>query len=443
VCSCDTSPVVAPRLRSPLSYAAVAGGLAVVVLTVATRRVTAPNLGTSLWVLGFMVAVVAVLVRTYLRLGQGWVTWRRAVAGLIFTSLAYPALWAAAALTAEGDPSGFVTWLAGSVAGVGHIPQLVALSVLPILTARYLGRGATRAVVMVVAAVAVVNAALLIAFTEPYGPGATSALVGWGPGRLLSEVVNTLFLATTLLGSAVAVRAARAADGEARRRLVLVAVTALTGPALVLMCSVLGFVATEGGNEDGPLVVLLCGMYVAVAIVTLGASRALRTPYSMDTRQLSRIAAGLVALIVALATVTFVVSLDLHGTWAALVAASVAVALTLAFRPVESWVTRIILAPVFEHAGVDGLESGTVVAGTGLTCLEPLTQRESEVLSLLAEGLSNAGIAARLVLSKKTVEAHLRSVFRKLELPESPLDNRRVHAVRAWYLAEQGIRQAS
>jgi DNA-binding NarL/FixJ family response regulator len=110
---------------------------------------------------------------------------------------------------------------------------------------------------------------------------------------------------------------------------------------------------------------------------------------------------------------------------------------------VESWVTRIILAPVFEHAGVDGLESGTVVAGTGLTCLEPLTQRESEVLSLLAEGLSNAGIAARLVLSKKTVEAHLRSVFRKLELPESPLDNRRVHAVRAWYLAEQGIRQAS
>ena len=58
-----------------------------------------------------------------------------------------------------------------------------------------------------------------------------------------------------------------------------------------------------------------------------------------------------------------------------------------------------------------------------------LTPREREVLSLMAEGRSNAGIAAALVVSAGVVEKHVASIFSKLGLPPSEADNRRVLAV--------------
>ncbi len=61
--------------------------------------------------------------------------------------------------------------------------------------------------------------------------------------------------------------------------------------------------------------------------------------------------------------------------------------------------------------------------------LDSLTSRELGVLALMAEGRSNTAIAARLGLSIKTLEAHIRHILQRLNLEESPDDNRRVLAV--------------
>jgi DNA-binding NarL/FixJ family response regulator len=63
------------------------------------------------------------------------------------------------------------------------------------------------------------------------------------------------------------------------------------------------------------------------------------------------------------------------------------------------------------------------------TGLASLTSRERDVLSLMAEGRSNAGIAAGLVVTGGAVEKHVASIFAKLGLPPSESDNRRVLAV--------------
>jgi DNA-binding NarL/FixJ family response regulator len=61
--------------------------------------------------------------------------------------------------------------------------------------------------------------------------------------------------------------------------------------------------------------------------------------------------------------------------------------------------------------------------------LRQLTQREREVLALMAEGRANAGIAARLVITEKAVSKHTNKIFTKLGLLPTEDDNRRVLAV--------------
>jgi DNA-binding NarL/FixJ family response regulator len=70
--------------------------------------------------------------------------------------------------------------------------------------------------------------------------------------------------------------------------------------------------------------------------------------------------------------------------------------------------------------------------------LEELTEREREVLGLVAEGLSNKAIAGRLFVTERTVEAHVKQIFLKLRLETNPGSHRRVLAVLAYLRAGAG-----
>jgi DNA-binding NarL/FixJ family response regulator len=68
----------------------------------------------------------------------------------------------------------------------------------------------------------------------------------------------------------------------------------------------------------------------------------------------------------------------------------------------------------------------------GTDPIDSLTPREREVLGLMAEGRSNAGIAECLVVTERAVEKHVTSIFGKLRLPAASADHRRVLAVLAY-----------
>jgi DNA-binding NarL/FixJ family response regulator len=73
----------------------------------------------------------------------------------------------------------------------------------------------------------------------------------------------------------------------------------------------------------------------------------------------------------------------------------------------------------------------SLVGGRRRSRLDELTNREREVLSLIAEGRSNRAIAARLFLSPRAIERDVQAIFQKLQLPDREDDNRRVLAVLA------------
>ncbi len=80
-----------------------------------------------------------------------------------------------------------------------------------------------------------------------------------------------------------------------------------------------------------------------------------------------------------------------------------------------------------------------LVSGAGKNHpISALTPRERDVLTLMAEGRSNAAIAARMFVTEKAVGKHINNIFAKLGLPQDGDDNRRVLAVLAWLQGQPG-----
>jgi DNA-binding NarL/FixJ family response regulator len=96
-------------------------------------------------------------------------------------------------------------------------------------------------------------------------------------------------------------------------------------------------------------------------------------------------------------------------------------------------VSEFVEAVIRVASGGTALDPEVVTQLLGSTrrtdSISALSARERDVLSLMAQGRSNAAVARELVISEGTVEKHVASIFMKLDLPESQSDHRRVLAV--------------
>ena len=95
---------------------------------------------------------------------------------------------------------------------------------------------------------------------------------------------------------------------------------------------------------------------------------------------------------------------------------------------------RAIRSVVSGGSAVDGAIVDVLVNARGRrpSAIDRLTPREREVLACIAEGLNNAAVAERLVLSEKAVAKHINSMFAKLDLGIEEQSHRRVKAVLLW-----------
>ena len=327
------------------------------------------------------------------------------------------------------------TTAAAMLVGLGHVPPLTLFALLGLAARRSLGHArGTRLWVGLTVGLGVLAAAASASLTTAGPPldGIASPLAGSPLVLVAGSVVNSLWLALQVVVPVLLWRARRAAARRRRRvpRLQAAAVASLVPLCVVTFCSLLGLAATG----EGGAVVLLAGMATAWPLTAAGYALAVRgrgRATVLTARVLARVGALLIGLLAAMTALSVVLIVSLRtGMGNTLVVAVVTLAVAAALRPVGA---RVHAALVGGSAIVAARPKGVGRRGAAPERrLERLTPREHEVLALLAAGRSNAGIAAELVLSQRTVDAHLRSIFHKLDLPDGRHDNRRVQAVLAW-----------
>ncbi|MEU7758321.1 MULTISPECIES: response regulator transcription factor [Micromonospora] len=417
--------------------------------------------------LALAVAAVAAAVAASRLARSGHRAAGRLATGLAASLLAYLGL----AVLAVATVAAGHRWAGPAVAAWNSawIPPLVLMQ----LTASAAVRTGTvtpkahRYVVLALGAATLVNA-LLTTASEPFDGLPTIAGESWRTALApVGAAVTLLGVAALLLLPVTLWRAALGSHHTVRARLGVAAAATTAAPLTVVFCLLLAVARAPGDVEPAlgsvAFLVALSGAAVFAAACAVTAARG-----ATEARRVGTVvrAAGLAAaalLVVGAGTLVAAPGSSLGPTSVALVVSALTVVVGGGAWAGTGRLAALLTAaptapPVTPHGGAEGTETGSaagtadvaepadpaggaaspevsgtkVSAGAGAASVGGLTAREREVLAALAEGASNAGIAAQLVVSERTVDAHLRAIFVKLGLTPGGDTNRRVRAARIW-----------
>lgn len=274
---------------------------------------------------------------------------------------------------------------------------------------------------------------LLVTATDPFVGVPTIAPESWRPALApVGLVVTGLAAAAFLLLPALLWRAALTSEDQARARLGVAAAGASASPVAVAFCVLLA-TAREPGAVEPSLgsVAFLVAVAASTAFAAVCARIAARG--AVEPRHLLAVVRGAGLATAALAVVAIGTVLAAPDGGLGATAIAVLVATTTVLLVGGTWVATGRLARVLLTALPVAAMPEAAPAVVPPARVPGLTPRESEVLALVAEGASNAGIAEQLVVSRRTVDAHLRAIFTKLDIAGAgPETNRRVQAARLW-----------